>query len=439
MVTRRTNVLPPPGRRQPDVEPLPGEAGRAAPPVEPVPMPGRVAPAPMAPMPGAGRTAPAPDMGGIGRVAPQAAPEMQALIREAPAIGGTGMQRTQPLAAAPPAGVQRSRPAPIDPATVPALINESAPPAPGTPASVGVPPEQISETQRLQNESIKMLQAAAAGSAPSVAEAQLAQAMNRAASQQMGVAAGARGADALAMQREAMLGIGQQGLEAGAAAAAGRAAEMTGAREALAGAVGQARGQDIDLYTKMEGLKAQRSNLELELQAAAQEGNAERVTKLEALKRQLETETLIAGAEINMKSRGLDLQRELTIRGLDQQWAMAKEGNDVTTMNAIIQGLTTGAGIAVGVSDERLKTNVGAVDDKTLGTFANRVAEAIFSYDRKDTGAHETGTMAQTVANAGPLGKDVTGQVAPGVMGVDYGRLATLMAAAALRSQKERT
>lgn len=434
-VRRSTRVLPetPSTRTAPTaVTPTPAE-------------PVRVTPLPIA---DAGRAAPvatAPPQPTAGRTAPGAVPDVvesgpQALIRTPPAVGGP--QRTAPVAVAPSGGVQRARPTPVDPTTLPDTVNvgnAAAPPAPISPAAAGVPQEQLTETQRLQNESIKMLQGAAAGSAPSVSEAQLVAAMNRAAATQMGIAAGARGADALAMQREAAITAGQQGLEAGAAAAAGRAAEMTGAREALAGAVGQARGQDIDLYTKLAGLKAQRDNLELELTAAANEGNQNRVAELQKLKLQLQTAETIANGELMLKARGLDLQAELGRRGLTQQWAIAMENNDTSTLNAIIQGITTGAGIAFKASDERLKTNVSAVPNDKLGDFANRIAEAIYTYDRKDTGKSEVGTMAQTVAGAGPLGQEVTGEVMPGVMGVDYGRLATLMAAAALRSQKERS
>lgn len=309
-----------------------------------------------------------------------------------------------------------------------------------TPAVAPADQTAMDETRRQQQEALAGLQQAASGAAPSVAEQQLHAAMNRAASQQMGAAAQARGGDQIALQREAMLGIGQQGLEAGTQAGAARAAEMTGARQALGTAVGQARGQDQAFATDMASLRAQ---------VAA--GNVSAAVAL-------------AGQAV--QRYGMDLQSELTKRGLDQQWQLALQQKDANKLNAIIQGIVVGgAAIAGGVfggpggaalgaqlggsvapaissgiqtSDERIKSNVSAVPDDELGHFANKVAESIFSYNKAGAPNREAGTMAQDVASAGPLGQEVTGEVSPGTMGVDYGRLATLMAAAALRSKKDR-
>ncbi len=295
------------------------------------------------------------------------------------------------------------------------------------------------EARRRQIESLDLLKNAATGATPSVAEAQMNAAMNRAAQQQMGVAAQGRGGDAMAMQREAMLGIGQQGLEAGASGAAARAEEMTGARTALASAVTDTRGQDITLATDVARIEADISTINAQIASALAGGDRDAATALLQTREQLSTQLEISKKELELKKYGLDLQAEIDRAGLRQEWEIAKKTNNTNRLNGIIQGIATLGGAAIQKSDERIKTDVSKVGDDELSQFANKVAESIFSYERKDTGAHEAGTMAQDVAAAGRLGQEVTGEAAPGVKGVDYGRLATLMAAAALRASKDRT
>jgi hypothetical protein len=328
-------------------------------------------------------------------------------------------------------------PVPTMVAATPMSVTDLAAPQAVAPtvAPVNVDTTAQDATAQQQKEAIDMLLRAAKGQTPSVAEGQLSAAMNRAAQQQLGVAAQTRGADSLAMNREAMLGIGQQGLEAGAHAATARAAEMTGAREALAGATGQARGQDIDLAIKSAGIQSQISTVDAQLKAAIEGGNRDAAVTLQGIKAQLETQLAVTNADRQLRLRGLNLESELARLGLKQQWDLAMANNDAQAMNGLIQGIVGGAGLAF--SDERVKSDVSPIGNDQLQAFASKVADSIFTYQNHATGTHEAGTMAQAVAGAGPLGREVTGQAAPGVMGVDYGRLATLMAAAALRSGKE--
>ena len=108
---------------------------------------------------------------------------------------------------------------------------------------------------------ISQLQAQAAGTGPSVAEAQLRRATDRSVAQQQGLAASAApGNQALAQRMAAQQGSAQQSGLAGQAADA-RIQEQLGAMAQLGGVLSGSRGQDIGLAQSQAQLAQQQTGM----------------------------------------------------------------------------------------------------------------------------------------------------------------------------------
>lgn len=152
---------------------------------------------------------------------------------------------------------------------------------------------QSDQMRGRQERNLDALEAATTG--PSAAAQRLDAALAKVAQQQMGAASAARGSERAGARREAMLNIGEQGFEAAKEGAALELEERARAREALAGALGNTRGQDIDQAGQAAQLTQQANLLQAEIQKALAEGNAERAQQLK-----IQQSSLLARAdEIN--------------------------------------------------------------------------------------------------------------------------------------------
>lgn len=122
--------------------------------------------------------------------------------------------------------------------------------------AVGFDPASIAgglQRRARQEGSLDILQGAAEGRAPSVAELQLRQGLNDAGNQQRSLLAAARGSNLGLATRQAARNLAYLGQGASSQAALIRAGEMAQARGQYANAVDAARGQDIGVETTNAG------------------------------------------------------------------------------------------------------------------------------------------------------------------------------------------
>lgn len=113
------------------------------------------------------------------------------------------------------------------------------------------------------------LEAQAAGTAPSLAEMQLARQNEQAIKQQLALAGSQRGMTPAMAQRQAAMNIGTLAAEQGARAAELRIQEQQAARAQLADVLGQTRGLDVNLATQQAQFQ-QQAGLQNAAQANAQ-------------------------------------------------------------------------------------------------------------------------------------------------------------------------
>lgn len=128
------------------------------------------------------------------------------------------------------------------------------------------------QTRAQQQQAIQALQAAAAGTAPSVAELQLRQQADRNNANAFGAASALRGRSPGSSFLAASRQNAANQIDTNANAAMVRASEMERARAALTGALSGVRGQDVDTSQANAGLaqSANQNNLNSQIQANAQ-------------------------------------------------------------------------------------------------------------------------------------------------------------------------
>lgn len=109
-----------------------------------------------------------------------------------------------------------------------------------------------------------------------------------------------------------------------------------------------------------------------------------------------------------------------------------------STGDRILGAVTTlGAGFLASKSDERVKKDVSDVPDGAVERLANALKAKQFEYKGKyDDGEDHAGFMAQDLEKD-PLGKKFVSKDAEGVREVNYGQLASMLLAAAIRGKKE--
>jgi hypothetical protein len=139
---------------------------------------------------------------------------------------------------------------------------------------------------------------------PSAAMSQFKAGQAQTVSDQLSMAAQARGSQRAGLRREAIIAAGQQGLVAGLSAAALAAKEEQDKRVASSTALGQIRSQDVTSATSAASIAAEQANLQAQIDAAIAQGNTKEVNAL--LQRQ---------GELTLEARKAELSGGLTQQG----------------------------------------------------------------------------------------------------------------------------
>lgn len=172
---------------------------------------------------------------------------------------------------------------------------------------------QQDEIRRRQLAALGGLDAAANGTAPSVAQAQAQQQADRAAAQQFGMAAALGGRSPGGALRQASMGAAQVQGDVASQGAALRAQEMQQARQQQIAALQGMRGQDIGLATDQASLNNQAMANNLQAQLANQGQNLDwRKALLGGQNQALGTATNAATGQLDAAQRAADSNNRFT-------------------------------------------------------------------------------------------------------------------------------
>ncbi len=356
---------------------------------------------------------------------------------------------------------------------------------------------QADQSRALALQNVQDLQATAAGAGAGqqAAAARLKLALQRSSEVASGRAAQARGAERRGLRREAMLEGGRRALEGATALEAQAAQERQTAQGQLGQQLQATRSTDVDVAAKQAQLDQERKTLQAQLDAARAANNADAVnainTKMADLeaRRQEFNATARNQAQARAEDQGFSAQNLNNQTGLEvsrlteeqrvanerlkldaskasqdaaqglltenarqeqlafarEQLRQAKDQADRQFWGNIITSLLSGAS-AVGAaaikpatSDVRAKTDIAPVRDKDLGDLARAVRDSLatWKYKRAEDGpaGERAGPMAQDLERT-RLGRAVTSEREDGTKQVDYAQLATLLAAATVKSRK---
>jgi hypothetical protein len=260
---------------------------------------------------------------------------------------------------------------------------------------------------------IKALEGRMAGNAPSVAQTQYNLAQGDIARTNLGMAAQARGADAVLARRQAMQGIADQTQRAGLGQALVRAQESATAADQLGGALGMTRGQDIGVAGANAGLTA----------------DANKTSFLE-------------GGLNDRYGAGLVQQMKLAnMANATQRYGIdrGKENQAPWWFGPAFAGAGTfGAGLLL--SDERVKRDVEPTSKKDRREFFQALRLHRYRYKEgvDDGGDREHhGPMAQELERS-RIGRSMVLTGPDGVKRVDTGRLTLALAGAMAEQAAER-
>lgn len=350
-----------------------------------------------------------------------------------------------------------------------------------------------SRAMALQNVQDLQATAAGAGAGQQAAAARLKLALQRSSEMASGRAAQARGAERRGLRRESMLEGGRRALEGATALEAQSAQERQTAQGQLGQQLQATRTTDVDVAAKQSQLDQERKTLQAQLDAARAANNADAVNAinvkmadLEARRQEFNT-TARNQAQARAEDQGFSAQNLNNQTGLEvsrlteeqrvgnerlkldaskaaqdaaqglltenarqeqlafarEQLRQAKDQADRQFWGGIISSLLSGVAsvgaAAVKTSDVRAKTDIAPVRDKDLGDLARAVRDSLatWKYKRAEDGpgGERAGPMAQDLERT-RLGRAVTSEREDGTKQVDYAQLATLLAAATVKSRK---
>jgi hypothetical protein len=252
-------------------------------------------------------------------------------------------------------------------------------------------------------------QAAAAAASPSSAAAQMRAAGTQIENQQLGIAAGARGADRAGARRDAMLGAGTQGMGAASTTAALAAQEYAQKQGAYTAALGGVRtgdvgvagaGTQVQSLNQSADLTAQGQTAQNQLTAATANQGANLTGQIQTGAQSLNAQEANQGADLSAqtstianKQAGYGLttnanlgQEQVALGATNAQTGAAgvaaNYGANENNIQQKTQGSTFGAlSSAVGLSDERAKT--GVTEIAPFGEKLGSLELAPFGYGRE--------------------------------------------------------
>ena len=288
----------------------------------------------------------------------------------------------------------------INPQTRGVTARNVAAPVIGPAAQAGVAQTNAAQIRDAQGQQIRgrqlgaldLVQGAATGAAPSVAQAKYAENLADLQAQQLGVAAQARGNQGVFARREAMRNLGDMGQKASLDAALLQAQEMATARGQLTGALSDVRGTDTNTAISQAGLEQGANLANLGEVGTTNRFNAGQGNDMTRFGAQLTSDVAAANA-----NRGLtaDTTTALAQNQRDVDIASVQAGNVGRTV-----GVQTGnADRSVGVQTR----NANAADTNAVGN-ANRITDtAVGNANRNLQGQTTTAGLAQNadVSNQG--------------------------------------
>lgn len=238
---------------------------------------------------------------------------------------------------------------------------------------------------------------------------------NQQAAQLTGAASMARGSNAGIMARAAARGLGDLGVNAAGAASQSALQDQANARSALAGVLGQGRGQDLDLASQ---------NAQLAQQRMMQQG-------------MFNQQTGLANQQAALAQRGMNDQYSLGLMG---QYAGISEAELRARMaragvlpqdNGQFGNIMSAAGpILAAFSDRNAKHSIKEASDDA-DEFMDSLTPYSFRYKDESHGAGERlGVMAQDVEES-HLGRNIVTEV-DGIKAIDHsGAISALLAGVA--------
>ena len=245
-----------------------------------------------------------------------------------------------------------------------------------------------------QSQLVAMLQQQAAGNGPSLAEGQLKAATDRTLRQQMAMAATQGGVSPALAQRRLSLGAAAANRQAGIDAAQLRIQEQLGARSQLAGALGNAREQDIGVNTTQAGLTNQLNlaNLAAQNQFGLANMDARNQFALQGGQMRQQNNQFNAGQSNAQAQLQAQLQQQT-------QLANVAAANEMHAQNAANRQATNLANLQAEQNQRQLndQTSTHYLDAKLSGREADR--QAAMSYEKSQANVEETARQREQNAD----------------------------------------
>ena len=222
-----------------------------------------------------------------------------------------------------------------------------------------------------------LTQAAAAASSPSSAAAQMRAAGTQIEQQQAGMAAQARGADRAGARRAAMLGTGQQGMQAASTTAALAAQEQAQKQQAYTSALAGVRAGDVTAANTLASIGAQNQQANLTAQTTTEQqrlatAQANQAAKLQAAttsgnqyltaagaNQQADLQAAMASGQQYLTAAQANQQANLSAQQYSAQNLNAQENTALQAVGATTQAQGVASGAAAGQDQLKSKTGGG--------------------------------------------------------------------------------
>lgn len=236
------------------------------------------------------------------------------------------------------------------------------------------------------------LEGAAAGTAPSVAQAAYQGAGQDIAQQQLGMAGQARGTAGVFARREAMRNIGDQQRRAALDMAQIRAGEMAQARGQLAGALSNVRGADTET-----AFERARQEYAARAKTADIQHGAERANQDADIQSQQVTNTY----KLGLGSQALDANKQQGAANKDaEELEESRRKTDLGRSDNAFKSAAKGAAALFAMSDEGSKRDIKPQSASAVEAFLRSVDPKSFSYKGDGPGTApgpRVGVIAQDI------------------------------------------
>jgi hypothetical protein len=251
-----------------------------------------------------------------------------------------------------------------------------------------------------QDNALSLLESAAAGKAPSAAEAQLNLGADKNAAAALAIARGGKGSQQASNIRQALRNIAEQGFQTNMGAAALRADEMAKSRGQLSAAVGDARGTDTTLAVKDADLRQGANSQNAQLATNVSQSNAGLRSATDIENARLGTTTRLAGAANDLSAQTANAANQVTV-------GQANAANNLTAQTA-----TAGNQLSAATSNaaNSLTASTGNANRANATEIAN--ADRALAADSFTAGAANTRDQFTAGLKTAASTQDVANQIA---------------------------